>query len=145
MNTSHYTDAQRCIAVDFDGTLASQTRNGELGRPVRPMLERVKQWLTDGIAVTIFTARATDPAQCRQIRQWCRDNDLPELPVTAIKDSAMTEFWDNRAIRVQQNTGKVCPGCEPSTAFAQPHTPHAPVTNTTTARKNAQGMILTDC
>ncbi|WP_236851564.1 hypothetical protein [Candidatus Sodalis pierantonius] len=29
-----------------------------------------------------------------------------------MKDSEMLQLWDDRAIRVVKNTGKVCAGCE---------------------------------
>ena len=48
------------IAVDFDGTVAfyPPQPGQSLGDPIPDMVDRVKQWLAEGIEVRIFTARA---------------------------------------------------------------------------------------
>lgn len=48
------------IGVDFDGTLAEYgtwVSPSHCGRPIAPMVERVKTWLAQGREVRIFTAR----------------------------------------------------------------------------------------
>ncbi len=54
----------------------------------------------------IFTARASVPSQIPYIEQWCLKHFGKTLPVTNIKDFAMIELWDDRAIQVIPNTGK---------------------------------------
>lgn len=97
------------IGVDLDGTLAHDTGwHGpeQIGPPIPEMLERVRNWLREGQRVKIFTARATIPQQIPPIREWLRKNGLPELEVTNVKDFAMIECWDDRAVEVVTNTGR---------------------------------------
>jgi hypothetical protein len=102
------------IAVDLDGTLAHYTHwvaPDEIGDPIPAMQERVKGWLSDGLDVRIFTARVSDPefghVAVRAIELWCKEHLGQVLPVTNVKDLAMVELWDDRAITVEQNTGRV--------------------------------------
>jgi len=103
------------VAVDFDGTLAEY--NGwqgstHIGKPIPIMLQRVKAWCAEGRSVVIFTARLSgtkieaDNAKAL-IQKWLVDNGLPKLDVTNIKRKSFVEFWDDRAIRVERNTGVV--------------------------------------
>lgn len=97
------------IAVDLDGTLASF--NGwhgpeHIGLPVPVMLERVKQWLKNGIEVKIFTARACIPEYVPYVKQWLKDNGLPDLEVTNKKDFSTLEIWDDIAVGIIPNSGK---------------------------------------
>lgn len=113
------------IAVDLDGTLACYDGwgKGEIGEPVPAMLFRVKKWLADGKDVWIFTARVGMGAgysptsgrsddttfvdeQRRIIEEWCLKHVGRVLPVTAMKDFALVELWDDRAIQVEMNTGR---------------------------------------
>lgn len=101
------------IGVDFDGTLCEYygyRDDGEMGAPVAPMMERVKDWLERGIEVRIFTARAPFPDAVIKIQDWCERAGLPRLAVTNAKDFGMIELWDDRCIRVQMNTGRVMSG-----------------------------------
>lgn len=99
------------ILVDFDRTLATYTswnENGErLGAPVPVMVERVKRWLSLGIDVRIFTARASrqDPVELRRIKAWCELYIGKELPVQNWKDFGCVAIWDDLAITVEANTG----------------------------------------
>lgn len=95
--------------VDFDGCLAEYTKicaPGELGKPLQPMVDRVKKWIAEGIEVKIFTARAaysgmtekdieaqikfsedfgenlTRDEAIARIKYW---NDATEESITAIK------------------------------------------------------------
>ena len=47
------------IGVDLDGTLAKygSWNGGQIGDPIPLMVERVKQWIAEGVEVRIFTAR----------------------------------------------------------------------------------------
>ncbi len=105
------------IGVDLDGTLAEyHTWEGEtsIGRPIPAMVDRVKRWLIEGRDVRIFTARLsggsrpTDRGSVeRAIRLWCAEHLDRVLPITNVKDFDMIELWDDRAVQVECNTGKV--------------------------------------
>ena len=112
------------IAVDFDGTLAEYHGwdGDNLGKPIRPMVDRVLRWLAEGKAVKIFTARVgcsgkrSDVSldneefaehQRNLITAWCIQHIGVALEVTATKDFAMVELWDDRAIQVVMNTGEI--------------------------------------
>lgn len=100
------------VGVDLDGTLAHyEGWNGGIGRPIMPMVERVKQWLAEGREVRICTARVSQAEegwvdQERQIKAWCKEHIGVELAVTCSKDFAMVELWDDRAVTVEMNTGR---------------------------------------
>ena len=100
---------KRWIGVDLDGTLAVHTSwkgDHHIGEPIPEMMERVKKWIKAGKIVKIFTARATKESNKPIIKAWLKKHGLPELEVTNIKDQGMIELWDDRAVRVQKNTGK---------------------------------------
>ena len=101
---------QGWIGVDLDGTLAEyDARRGmeHIGRIVVPMLERVQAWVAAGIEVRIFTARATDRVLKQLIKPWLREHNLPDFVVTNQKDRFLLQLWDDRAIQVEMNTGRV--------------------------------------
>ena len=98
------------IGIDLDGTLArSDTVLNPLkiGTPVPKMLNLVNQLIQDGNRIKIFTARASDPEQIILVRKWLKENGLPELEITNIKDYGMILLYDDRAIQVITNTGVV--------------------------------------
>jgi len=106
------------IGVDLDGTLAHQPEDKKyvpdvIGEPVQAMLDRVKEWVKAGKKVKIFTARADDEKAVTAIKKWLQKHDpddeydLGDLEVTNLKDCGMTELWDDRAVAVEKNTGKV--------------------------------------
>lgn len=114
------------ILVDFDGTLA-HTKDGIKvnepygidgpGDPIPEMVSRVKEWLSQGKEVRIFTARVADannfytsgqiyPSEQELIvKEWCLKHIGVELPVVCSKDFETEEIWDDRAISVEKNTG----------------------------------------
>jgi len=108
------------IGVDLDGTLATYTKwegAQHIGEPIWPMVRRVKEWIAEGYNVRILTARVSksEHSAARQydaaramiaIHHWCELHLGKALPVTCIKDYAMTELWDDRAIQVEKNTGR---------------------------------------
>lgn len=109
------------IGVDLDGTLAQYDRwrgPDHIGAPVPQMLERVKRWLAEGRDVRIFTARVWSDgtperdAEARlarlSIAKWCKEHLGQVLAITNIKDYGMVELYDDRAVRVESNTGKLC-------------------------------------
>lgn len=112
------------IGVDFDGTLAEHVADvGLTGSPVPAMTARVRKWLDDGIEVRILTARvacsgatndAGDPddakfaaAQRRLLEAWCLRYLGRVLPITASKDFRMVALFDDRAVQVEPNTGRL--------------------------------------
>jgi hypothetical protein len=115
------THPQGWIAVDFDGTLAEYHGWSEtLGAPIMPMVERVKRWLAEGRDVRIFTARlhgedytigpmdlSQPDSQAWKIRTWCLHHLGQILTITRVKDIHMIELWDDRAVQVEANTGKI--------------------------------------
>jgi hypothetical protein len=100
------------IGVDLDGTLAyyDEWKGPEhIGPPIPIMVDRVRLWLSEGSEVKIFTARCSDrpTLSVPAIKAWCLTHIGVELEVTNIKDFKMKELWDDRAIRVETNTGHV--------------------------------------
>lgn len=110
------------IGVDLDGTLAHyEGWKGatHIGAPIPAMVERVKRWIEEGqYDVKIFTARVGphDGEMVKTSRQvhdihaaiiaWCIEHVGTELEVTCVKDYAMVELWDDRAVGVEPNTGR---------------------------------------
>lgn len=99
------------IGVDLDGTLArydySKPVTEEIGEPIPMMVGRVQTWLALGHDVRIFTARASVPELIPAIEEWCLKVFGQVLPVTNVKDFAMFQLWDDRAVRVEINTGRI--------------------------------------
>jgi hypothetical protein len=101
------------IGVDLDGTLAQDLGNsrdekglGEIGSPIKPMLNRLKKWIAEGKTVKIFTARASSPRQVAMVKKWLFKHGLPDLEVTNVKDLRMIELWDDRCVQVMTNLGE---------------------------------------
>jgi len=111
------------IGVDLDGTLARYDgwRGIEhVGEPIKPMCDRVREWLVRGIEVRVFTARVTQPDQALElsghyrsisdviapIDEFCEREFDRKLKVTNVKDFGMVELWDDRAVQVVMNTGE---------------------------------------
>lgn len=104
------------IAVDLDGTLAEYDGwkgCDHIGEPVEKMAERVRDWLKRGMTVKIFTARVSPAAEMageadgarRAIWAWSEKHFGVALPITATKDFAMVQLWDDRCVQVIENTG----------------------------------------
>ncbi|MCP3872193.1 MAG: hypothetical protein GY699_03430 [Desulfobacteraceae bacterium] len=96
--------------VDLDGTLAYYDRMSaydEVGEPIPGMMTLVKKMINNGIRVKIFTARAQDPEQLSIIRKWMKNNNLPELEITNVKDYNMHRLYDDRCVQVERNTGRL--------------------------------------
>lgn len=113
---------RRWIAVDFDGTLATFGCNWSedyraTGQPIPAMVERVKQWIADGEDVRIFTARMdcyhpkfpnlTPAAVRRPIQVWCMKHLGKYLRVTNKKDYWCKALYDDRAVQVEKDTGRL--------------------------------------
>jgi len=101
------------FGVDLDGTLAvwdSRSTLDRIGPPVPAMVDYVRRMIANGIRVKIFTARAADPAQIPKIQAWLVQNGLPDLEITNVKDYQMERLYDDRAVRVEANTGRILTG-----------------------------------
>lgn len=105
--------AKDWIAVDLDGTLATRATRG-IGTPISAMWDRVRRWRAQGYEVRIFTVRAHTKAGVEDVKEWLRDNGLPQLDVTNIKAPGLIALWDDKAVRVQPDTGRVCATCKSS-------------------------------
>jgi hypothetical protein len=101
------------IAVDLDGTLAEYHGWSDvIGKPIPAMVDRVLHWLGEGKEVRIFTARVSSKhkdaeMQRARIRSWCWEHLKADLQVTAEKDLSCVEIWDDKARRVEFNTGRM--------------------------------------
>lgn len=122
------------IGVDLDGTAAQYegwVDHLHIGQPVEIMVNRIREWIAQGLEVRIFTARVYPINMCidsydfkypveflmdenyrrsiesvRAIQDWCIEHVGHLLPVTNVKDYGMVVLWDDRAIGVEINTGK---------------------------------------
>jgi len=108
-------EKEQWYGVDLDGTLAMYDGfkgPDVIGDPIPAMLARVKRWLAAGKQVRIMTARVSpktpghDKAR-KAIRAWLKEH-LPgyDIPITHKKDYLMKELWDDKAVTVEENTGK---------------------------------------
>ena len=112
------------IAVDFDGTLVKWPMEmpsvfdpdlkfdpSLVGETVELMANRVKEWLRQGHEVVIFTARVYDPKQAEiarvAIEKWCMDTLGKVLEVTCIKDHHIDVIYDDKAVTVEKDTGRI--------------------------------------
>lgn len=111
------------IGVDLDATLAHYLKwEGVdiIGDPIPRMVERVKQWIEEGMQVKIMTARvycgeSGEPAgdryrdaqiARRAIEKWCLKHLGCIIPITCCKDIQMITLWDDRCVQVKPNTGE---------------------------------------
>jgi hypothetical protein len=101
------------VGIDFDETL----RMYDGGRPIMTMVRRIRHWLAMGLEIRIISARfAPDrdspwimanggPDQEKFVQDWCEEH-LGVRPVCQWgKSPGMIEFWDDKAVRVEANTG----------------------------------------
>ncbi len=78
------------------------------------MIWRVKRWIARGIEVRIVTARVNpldhEESDIRNanscLHLWCLMHVGSILPIQSCKSSGMIEFWDDKAVRVEPNTGR---------------------------------------
>lgn len=112
------------IGVDLDGTLATYERGDYnklgpyvFGDPIWSMVERIQKWCAEGIKVKIVTARHSggrdpvhDQSLAEAIAEWTFTYIGHKLEVTNAKDGFMHELWDDRAVAVETNTGRVLGG-----------------------------------
>jgi hypothetical protein len=105
------------IGCDLDQTLCKyedgMAARGEIGEPIPRMVERIQQHLNDGREVRIFTARVNahpgwdHEKQRRLIEKWTKKIFGVKLEVTNVKDFEMIFLYDDRAVAVEPNTGRL--------------------------------------
>jgi len=94
--------------VNFDHTLAFYDcwgNMGDAGDPIPEMKKWVLYWISKGIKIKIFTARANKPELIPPIRKWLLLNGFPMLEITAVKNLDCDMIFDNCAREVISNTG----------------------------------------
>lgn len=118
------------IGFDFDGTLAEHC-GGQLQRdprPIGPMVDVLKRHLAAGHECRILTARVsnsatwpTDPESVVQdewhrnfVQDWLEARGLPRLKVQCHKDFTMAWLYDDRAVQVVTNEGRISSEVLPS-------------------------------
>ena len=114
---------RKVIAVDFDGTLAywDGVWKGDptlFGDPILTMVDRVRQWLKEGHEIWIFTARLDSdrvgPEVLEEVQaaiwRWTLEHIGTGLKSTAMKKVEFCEIYDDRAFRVESNTGEILYG-----------------------------------
>jgi len=98
------------ISVDLDGTLAKYHEfisETHIGDPIPLMLFRVQRWIAQGKDVVIFSARARTPEAIKAIEDWTEKHCGKRLRATNIKETTFEVMYDDRAIRIKTNTGKI--------------------------------------
>jgi hypothetical protein len=100
------------IGVDFDGTVAEYYgwKDPRNGTPIPAMVARIKKWLSEGRTVKIFTARVCYndmQGERAGVEAWCLEHIGQKLEVTCEKDYGMIELYDDRAVGVEMNTGRL--------------------------------------
>lgn len=101
------------VGFDLDKTLAKySTFQGPtvIGAPIPAMVDELKEHLAAGDNVRIVTARVSkdpDGKAKRAIEAWLQKNVGTALPVTDKKDEFMTKLYDDKAVAVEPNTGKI--------------------------------------
>lgn len=117
---THGSNGEEWVGFDLDGTLAKYDGwkgIDHIGDPVAPMVVVAKLLHLLGKKIKILTARVAprrdgeggDKAR-KYVEDWCRKNlgFVPEI--TYEKDASMAALFDDRAVAVEQNTGKVLGG-----------------------------------
>jgi glycerophosphoryl diester phosphodiesterase len=98
------------IGIDLDGTIAyyDEWKGIEhIGRPIMPMIEFVKDLISQGKTIKIFTARAKNRASIPYIHKWLEEYGLAGLEVTNEKDFGMIMLYDDRCMQVVTNSGEI--------------------------------------
>jgi hypothetical protein len=119
-NDTHGSNNEEWIGFDLDGTLAKYDGwKGieHIGEPVESqvLIAKLLHWL--GKKIKILTARVAprddddDSAKAKKYVEWWCSKHLGFVPeVTYVKDASMVALFDDRAVSVEQNTGKILGG-----------------------------------
>ena len=98
------------IGFDLDGTTAEYTEwkgIDHIGEPIMPTVNFIKELISKGEKIKIFTARATDEKAIPHIEDWLEKHGIGGLEITNVKDNHMKLLYDDRARQVVMNTGKI--------------------------------------
>lgn len=103
------------VGVDFDGTLSRHegwSGPAELGEPIPAMVQYTRELLDMGQDVRIFTARGSADAEERALaypamEAWCLKHLGKVLPITNVKNNHCRIIYDDRAVQVERNTGRI--------------------------------------
>lgn len=107
------------VGFDLDRTLAyySLEQKELIGEPIPHILELVKKLIHEGKDVRIFTARANIDSyngnhnlleyHLQLIREWCNTHIGKVLPITCSKDFNTEKIYDDIAVHVIPNKGKL--------------------------------------
>ncbi len=115
---------KRWTGFDFDGTLVFEEpewRGFEhIGEPIKPIVDKLKGYLKQGRIVKIVTARVSQDNEYdnyiarRNIYHWLlmyvHDDSManfPHIEIVSGKDMYMDKLYDNRAVQVETNTGRI--------------------------------------
>ena len=103
----------KVVIFDFDGTIARDDAPGHfeppypLGEPIPHMIQMAQSLIKAGVNVKMFTARACEPESIPPLQDWAERHGLGRLEVTNQKDFELIRFFDDRAIQVLPNEGRV--------------------------------------
>jgi 2'-5' RNA ligase len=101
------------IGYDVDGSLAHWTKGQpsfKIGNPVSALVERAKKDIADGKDVRLFTAKLSDDPKGLNraaLEAWTYKVFGRSLPMQDVKDDLLEKFYDDRAVHVERNTGKI--------------------------------------
>lgn len=107
----------RWYGFDLDGTIADNSQHnfgmGDIGKPIKPMVNFMKKLHAKGWTIKIVTARLNDVGTRKTAQQklkehiwlWC-DKHLGFRPeITDRKDGSMECLYDDRTRQVIRNRG----------------------------------------
>jgi hypothetical protein len=112
---------QNMVGVDLDRTLAvfkeedwEQYSPEKIGKPILEMVDRVNAHIEKGDEIVILTARV-HPSKGEQeaslarkaIQEWCLNVFGEIFEVTCMKHPKMHTIYDDRAVTVEPNTGRI--------------------------------------
>lgn len=99
------------VGFDLDGTIARDEPGAAhgygIGEPIPEMITLIKAYLAKGADVRIVTARAGDRTAIPFIQQYTVAHIGQALEITDKKDYQMWCLYDDRAVSVERNTGKI--------------------------------------
>ena len=109
------------VGFDLDGTLAHwpgskvMTDRLMIGDPIPETVAKAKSLLDEGVDVRILTARIAGPFTRsltkrmvrKSIEDWTETHLGTRLSVTNSKDHHMWALYDDRAVQVERNTGRI--------------------------------------
>lgn len=98
---------------DCDATIAFYETwgDGSIGKPIEPMIRRIKHYLKRGRIVKIVTARVHPShgleavTERQKVETFCLEHFRQILPVVCEKDMHMVTLFDDRATQVIPNKG----------------------------------------